>query len=162
VIVALVTAALVRGWLGGSEVHLPDAIGSRTRIQDTTAQSFEDQMADLGDQEDVEMQGAVYGKGGSPDLFLVLVPGTAAEGTDELFGYFVDGIGSAGVTVHEDRTTTGTHGDAEYRCIPLSAQGVSAAACMWREDGSVGMTLDLTADGDGSTSMAQAYDAAHA
>ena len=69
---------------------------------------------------------------------------------------------SAGVSVDQSATVTGTHDDAEYRCVPMSAQGIEAAACVWREDHSVGMTLDTSPDGDITSAVIAAYDATHA
>jgi hypothetical protein len=45
--------------------------------------------------------------------------------------------------------------------VPLSAR-IQAMACIWREDRSVGMTLDGSPDGDDTAALFAAYDATHA
>jgi hypothetical protein len=79
-----------------------------------------------------------------------------------LFAEFLSGAESAGITVDRGSTVTGTHADAEYRCVPMSTEGIEASACVWREDRSVGMTLDASPDGDPTSALFAAYDETHA
>ena len=60
------------------------------------------------------------------------------------------------------REYAGAHAGAEWRCLPLAAGRLQAVACMWREDATVGMTLDLSPGGDPSEALVSAYDATHA
>jgi hypothetical protein len=161
VVVATVAAGAVRS-VFRHEYHVPASVAGLGRIQNEDTAAFERDMAAEGDKENLVIEAAVYGTGVTPDVLFVLVNGSAAENTDELFNSFLDGIAQSGVSTERDRTSTGHHGDAEYRCIPLDARGLGAAACIWREDASVGMTLDLTATGDGSDTLIAAYDATHA
>lgn len=161
VVVGLIVAGAVRNFLA-PDYHVPDSVGGAPRIENADTAQFEQEMAAEGEKEGLAIEAAVYGAAATPDLLFVLVNGEAAENTDELFDSFVDGIATSGVTVERDRATTGNHGDAEFRCLPLAAQGLDAAACMWREDASVGMTLDLTPDGDVSGALIATYDATHA
>ena len=63
--------------------------------------------------------------------------------------------------VERSNATNGSYGDAEFRCLPLAANGVEPVACIWREDASVGMTLDLTPESDAGGALKAAYDATH-
>jgi hypothetical protein len=92
----------------------------------------------------------------------VLANGHAEENADELFSEFLSGAASAGINVDQSATVTGAHDGADYRCVPMSAQGIEAAACVWREDHSVGMTLDTSPGGDITSGVIAAYDATHA
>ncbi len=160
VVVALVVSGVVRNFLAPS-YHVPEAIGARTRMHDQTAQQFERDMANEGDKADVDLEAAVYGVSDSPDVFLVIASGKAAETTDELFESFLGGIESSGVTIDRTDTVTGTHRDAEYRCLPVGSGSQQLSACMWREDGSVGITLDATPEGDLTAVVIESYDASH-
>ena len=128
---------------------------------DTLLVQFEQTMTQTGQQNDTPLESAVYGTA-TPDLFFVLANGRAEENADELFSEFLSGAESTGVKVDQSATVTGTHDGAEYRCVPMSAQGLQAAACVWREDHSVGMTLDTSPDGDITSAVIAAYDATHA
>jgi hypothetical protein len=161
VVVALVVGAFVRNLLA-PDYHVPEAIGGRPRIHDATTDKFERDMIAEGDTEGLEIEAAAYGTGGQPDVLFILVGGKAAENTDELFSSFLDGIASSGVTVDRNAASTGTHAGAEWRCLPLAAGRLQAVACMWREDATVGMTLDLSPAGDPSEALVSAYDATHA
>ena len=160
VVVALLVSGTVRHFLAPS-YHVPEAIGARTRMHDQTAQQFEKDMADEGDKADVELEAAVYGISGAPDVFLVIANGKAIESTDQLFESFLGGMESSGATIKRSETVTGSHGDAEYRCLPVRAGAQQIAACMWREDASVGLTLDATPEGDLTAALVESYDASH-
>ncbi len=61
-----------------------------------------------------------------------------------LFNEFVGGLKQSGATVDETGGLAEAHDGADYRCVPLAGNGVTAAACIWRESGSVGIVLDMT------------------
>jgi len=159
VVVAIVVSTVVRNMLTPT-YHVPDTLMGEPRLHTADTQQFEQSMADEGDKYDIKFESAVYGQGDQPDVFLVLANGHAQESADELFDGFLSGIESAGATVDRSRATTGHHGDADYRCVPLEAR-IQAVACIWREDRSVGMTLDGSPDADLTSTLFAAYDATH-
>ena len=161
VIVALVVGAGVQHLLTRA-YHVPDSIAGEPRIHNAVSARFEQTMAQTGQRYDVPIESAVYGTDTAPDLFFVLANGRAVEDADELFSQFLSGAQSAGITVDQSATVTGTHDGADYRCVPMSTQGLEAAACVWREDHSVAMTLDASPDGDITSGIVAAYDATHA
>jgi len=161
VVVVLVVGTVVRNLLA-PHYHVPEAVGGQPRIHDATTAKFEQDMIAEGDTSGLKIEAAVYGASGNPDVLFVLVNGQAAENTDELFTSFLDGIAASGVTVDRNAATTGSYHAAEWRCLPLAAGRVEAVACMWREDASVGMTLDLSPVTDPSEALVAAYDATHA
>src|SRR5262245_30693714 len=161
VVVALVVGVAVQHLLTKT-YHVPDAIAGEPRIHNAVSAKFEQTMAQTGQRYDVPIESAVYGTETSPDLFFVLANGRAVEDADELFSQFLSGAQSAGITVDQSATVTGTHDGADYRCLPMSTQGLEAAACVWREDHTVGMTLDASPDGDITSAIVAAYDATHA
>jgi hypothetical protein len=160
-IVALIVGGVVQHMLNPT-YQVPDSIAGEPRLNNAVSAKFEQTMTQTGQQNDIPLESAVYGTDVSPDLFFVLANGRAEENADELFTEFLSGAESAGVTVDQSATVTGTHDGAEYRCVPMSAQGIEAAACVWREDHSVGMTLDTSPDGDITSAVIAAYDATHA
>ena len=161
IVVALIAGAVIQHMLSPT-YHVPDSIAGEPRLHDTVSAKFEQTMAQTGQKYDTTLESAVYGTEASPDLFFVLANGRAEEDADELFSDFLSGAKSAGITVDESATITGAHGDADYRCVPMSTGGLEAAACVWREDHSVGMTLDVSPDGDITSAVIAAYDATHA
>ena len=142
--------------------HVPETIAGQPRIHSAATDRFERDMIAEGDKSGLTIEAAAYGADVDPDVLLVLVDGTAAENTDELFTSFLDGIASSGVSVDQNATSTGSYRDAEWRCLPLSVGRAAAVACMWREDASVGITLDLSPVTDPSDALVAAYDATHA
>lgn len=160
-IAALIAGAAVQHVMNPT-YHVPESIAGEPRIHNAVSATFEQSMAQTGQQYDVPIESAVYGTEASPDLFFVLANGRAQEDADELFTKFLSGAESAGVNVDQSATVTGSHEGADYRCVPMSAQGIEAAACVWREDRSVGMTLDASPDGDITSAIVAAYDATHA
>jgi hypothetical protein len=161
VVVALIAAGVIQHMLNPT-YHVPDSIAGEPRLHDAISAKFEQTMAQTGQKYDTPLESAVYGTEASPDLFFVLANGRAEEDADELFSDFLSGAKSAGITVDESATLTGAHGDADYRCVPMSSGGLEAAACVWREDHTVGMTLDASPDGDITSAIIAAYDATHA
>jgi hypothetical protein len=161
IVVVLVVGAVVRNLLTPN-YHVPEAVGGQPRIHDATTARLEQDMMAEGDKSGLKIEAAVYGANGDPDVLFILVNGQAAENTDELFASFLDGIAASGVTVDRNAATTGSYHGAEWRCLPLTASRLDTVACMWREDASVGMTLDLSPVSDPSEAMVAAYDATHA
>ena len=161
VIVVLVVGAVVRNLLA-PHYHVPDAIGGQPRIHNASTDRFERDMIAEGDKQGLTIEAAVYGTGTDPDVLFILVNGQSAENTDELFTSLLDGVASSGVTVDRNAATTGSYHGAEWRCLPLSVGSAQADVCMWREDASVGMTLDLSPVADPSEALVAAYDATHA
>lgn len=159
-LVAIVVTTLVRNALIPT-YHVPEAVAGQPRIHTSDAQSFEQQMVDEGKKYDITLEAAVYGQADRADVFLVLANGTAEESADELFDDFLGGVESAGITVDHAQTVTGQHDGAEYRCVPLSGR-IQAAACIWREEHSVGLTLDASPEGNVTAAVFAAYDATHA
>jgi hypothetical protein len=159
--VALVVGAFVRHLLTPT-YHVPDSLAGEVRLHDAISAKFEQTMSQTGQEHDIPLEAAVYGTAARPDVFFVLANGRAEENADELFAEFLSGAESAGITVDRGSTVTGTHADAEYRCVPMSAQGIEASACVWREDRSVGMTLDASPDGELTSALFAAYDETHA
>ncbi|HEX3299182.1 MAG TPA: hypothetical protein VHW68_03645 [Actinomycetota bacterium] len=160
VVIALVVGGVVQHVLNPT-YHVPDSIASEPRVHNAVSDKFEQTMAQTAQQDDIPLEAAVYGTDSSPDLFFVLANGRAEENADQLFTEFLSGAESAGIKVDQSATITGSHDGAEYRCVPISAQGIEAAACVWREDHSVGMTLDASPDGDITSAVVAAYDATH-
>jgi hypothetical protein len=160
-VVALVVGGVVQHVLNPT-YHVPDSIAGEPRLNNVVSAKFEQTMSQTGQQNDVTLESAVYGTDTSPDLFFVLANGHAEENADELFSEFLSGAESAGIKVDQAASVTGTHDGADYRCVPMSAQGIEAAACVWREDHSVGMTLDTSPGGDITSGVIAAYDATHA
>jgi hypothetical protein len=126
-------------------LSLPDALNGQPRMTTQAAKDFEREMADEGKKSNLDVAAAAYGSGATPAFLVLLVQGRAIESTDELFDRFVDGMASGGATVDRSATQTGEREGTEYRCVPLTASQRQAAACMWRDDGTVGVVLDLDA-----------------
>lgn len=160
VVVAIVVSAVVRNMLTPT-YHVPESLAGQPRIHTAAVQKYEQTMAEQGDKYDISFEAAVYGQGDQPDVFVVLANGHAAESTDEIFDDFLGGVESAGVSVDRAGAITGEHSGAEYRCVPVEAQ-IQAVACIWREDHSVGMTLDASPGNDLTAALFAAYDATHA
>lgn len=106
---------------------------------------FEEQMADQGEAYDMKLDAAAYGTGATPAFLVMLVEGQAIETTDELFDSLVQGMAQGGANVDESATDSGERNGTEYRCVPFVGTPVGAAACMWREDDTVGIVVDLSA-----------------
>ena len=143
VVVAAAAAFAVHSFLGTS-VHLPDSVAGRPRMNTADIKTFEKDMQDLGSRNDLKVDAGGYGNGAKPDFLVLLVHGKSIESTDELFDEFVGGLKQSGATVDETGGLAEAHDGADYRCVPLAGNGVTAAACIWRESGSVGIVLDMT------------------
>jgi hypothetical protein len=74
---------------------------------------------------------------------VILVDAAAVETTDQLFDALVTGFAQAGAEVDEQGKTSGRREVSEYRCVSAKAAGSTAVACMWRNDGNVGIVLEV-------------------
>src|ERR671937_918711 len=141
-------AAAAGGYLGvqylmGPSLALPDTLAGSQRLTDTDSQRFERSMADEGERYGIDAEGGVYGSALGPRFFVILVDAAAIETTDELFDALIAGFAQAGAEVDERGATSGTRGDSDYRCVSAKAGGGTAVACMWRNDGDVGIVLEV-------------------
>jgi hypothetical protein len=152
-LVARIAVGLIAAFLGIYGVRflvdrgpsLPDQLAGQPRLSTQAIRDFEDQMADQGKEYDLKVAAAAYGTGATPAFLVMLVEGRAIETTDELFDSLVQGMAQGGATVNESATDSGERNGTEYRCVPFTGGAVNAAACMWRDDGTVGIVLDLSA-----------------
>jgi hypothetical protein len=160
VVVALSVSGAVRSWLR-PDYHVPEAVGPMQRVHTSGTDEFEQRMTAEGAKNNVDVEAAAYGPGVDPQVFLVLANGRSEEDTDDLFREFLSGAESSGAVVDRAQQTTGVYREADWRCVPVRSSGVTASACMWHEDASVGITLDLAPGGNTSSALFEAYDAAH-
>lgn len=152
-LVARIAVGLIAAFLGMYGVRLlfdrgpslPDELAGQPRLSTQAIRDFEEQMAEQGKEYDLKVAAAAYGTGATPAFLVMLVEGRAIETTDELFDSLVQGMAQGGVTVNESATDSGERNGTEYRCVPFTGAAVDAAACMWRDDGTVGIVLDLSA-----------------
>ncbi|MGH2595843.1 MAG: hypothetical protein ACRDH7_07750 [Actinomycetota bacterium] len=151
VIVAALVATFGVRFLFHKTLSLPDSLNGQPRMTTQAMKDFEQQMADEGKKSNLDVTAAGYGTGATPSFLVLLVHARAIESTDTLFDRFVDGMASGGATVDRAATQTGERDGTEYRCVPVSTPQTQAAACMWRDDGSVGIVLDL--DGGVDTTL---------
>ena len=124
---------------------LPDELAGQPRLTTQAIRDFEEQMAVQGKDYDLKVAAAAYGTGATPAFLVMLAKGRAVESTDELFDSLVQGMAQGGAIVNESATDSGERSGTEFRCVPFSGGAVNAAACMWRDDGTVGIVLDLSA-----------------
>ncbi len=127
---------------------LPDSLSGQPRMTTAAVKDFEQQMVEKGKESNLDIAAAGYGTGTTPSFLVLLIQGRAIESTDELFDRFVEGVASGGATVDPSATQSGERDGTEYRCVPISTPQAQAAACMWRDDGTVGIVLDLDAGVD--------------
>jgi hypothetical protein len=161
VIASLIAVAAVRSFLAPS-YHVPGSLPGMQRIHDSQSDDFEHRMQQEGAKNDMDLESAVYGVSSEPRVYFVLANGQADEDTDALFREFLSGVEQSGATVDRDAEVDGSYEGAEWRCVPVHAASLTAAVCMWRENASVGMTLDLDPGSDVSATLLDAYDASHA
>lgn len=140
--------AAIGGYLGvqyllGSHVSLPDELAGAERMTDADSKEFERYLAAEGDRYGIAAEGGVYGSALGPEFFVILVDAAAIETTDELFDALVTGFAQAGAEVDERGKTSGQRGESDYRCVSAEAGGSTAVACMWRDDGNVGIVLEV-------------------
>lgn len=144
-------AAAVGGYLGvqylmGPSLALPDTLAGSQRLTDAESQRFEKYMADEGDRYGIDAEGGVYGSAVGPRFFVILVDAAAIETTDQLFDALITGFSQAGAVVDQDGTKSGHRGSSEFRCAGARADAASAVACMWRDDGNVGIVVEVPGD----------------
>jgi hypothetical protein len=140
--------AAVGGYLGvqyllGPSVALPGTLAGQQRLSDRDAEEFERYMAEEGDRYGIHAEGGVYGTPGAPRFFVILVDAAAIETTDQLFDALVSGFVQAGATVDSAGATSGERRGSDYRCVAASAAGGTAVSCMWRDEGNVGIVLEV-------------------
>ena len=143
--------AAAAGYLGvqyllGPNLALPDSVAGAHRLTDEASQRFERDTADQGDRYGIDAEGGVYGTAVGPEFFVILVDAAAVETTDELFDALVMGFSKAGAVVDESGAKSGTRRGSDYRCVSASAGPQTAAACMWRDEGNVGIVFELSGD----------------
>jgi hypothetical protein len=160
-VVAVLVFVALRSF-GHPSYHVPDALPGMERLHDAQSADFERRMQQEAVSNDIDLESAVYGTGNEARVYLALANGQAEEDTDQLFRGFLSGAESSGATVDRASQVNGSYQGAQWRCVPVHAASLSAAVCMWREDASVGMTLDLDPGDDLSGSLLAAYDASHA
>jgi hypothetical protein len=124
---------------------LPDVLAGTPRITTQEVKDFEKQMVDDGRRSDLDVAAGAYGNAGVPTFVVLLIEGRSIEETDDIFSEFVGGMTSGGATVETSSTESGQRDGLEYRCVPVSAPQIEAAACMWRDDGTVGIVFRLGA-----------------
>lgn len=129
-------------YLLGPDRSLPDSLAGATRLTDPASKEFERFTSEEGDGYGIDAEGGVYGTGGQPRFFVILVDAAAIETTDELFDALLAGFAEAGATVDASRATSGQRGESDYRCVTAAASGEQAVACMWRDDDNVGIVFE--------------------
>jgi hypothetical protein len=149
-IVAAVAAYLGVQYLMGPSYSLPDRLAGAERLHDQGSRRFERYMDDEGERYGIDVEGGVYGGVLGPDFFVILVDAAAVETTDELFDALVRGFSQAGAAVDRSAAIRGSRLGSDYRCVEASAGGDTAVACMWRDDGNVGIVLEMPGDPRGT------------
>lgn len=127
---------------------LPDSLNGQPRMTTQEVKDFERQMVEDGKSSNLDVAAAGYGTGATPSFLVMLINGRAIESTDELFDRFVAGLATGGATVDRTGTQSGARDGTDYRCVPVNALQRQAAACMWRDDETVGIVLNLDAGVD--------------
>jgi hypothetical protein len=113
------------------------------RITTQEVKDLEKEMVEGAKGSGLDVVAGAYGIGGVPTFVVMLIEARTNEATDDIFSQFVGGMALGGATVEESATESGQHEGIEYRCVPVSASQVEAAACMWRDDDSVGVVFRL-------------------
>jgi hypothetical protein len=124
---------------------LPDVLAGTPRITTQEMKDFEKEMIENGKSSNLDVAAGAYGTGAIPAFVVLLVEGRTDEGTDAIFNEFVGGMTSGGATVETNAGESGQYQGVEYRCVPVAAPQVAAAACMWRDDGTVGIVFGIDA-----------------
>lgn len=120
-------------------------VAGTPRITTQEIKDLEKEMVENGKRSDLDVAAGAYGTGAVPTFVVLLVEGRTTEATDDIFSEFVGGMTSGGATVEASATQSGQHEGVEYRCVPVVAPQIEAAACMWRDDGTVGIVFRLGA-----------------
>ena len=157
-LVAAASAAFFGGWFR-QDHSLPDSIAGLPRIVTADAKQLEGQIRQLGDSFDLHIEAAMYGTSDVPEYIVMLVDESAIETTDSLFDSFVSGVASSGAVVNTAGTISGDKNGVDYRCLPIQGSGMSAGACMWRAEATVGIVFQLNASvQDTRTTLWAVYD----
>ena len=151
-LVALVVSFGVRSMLS-SGPSLPETLAGTPRMTTQDAKDFEKEMTDYGERYDLGVAAAAYGTGALPTFFVLLIDGRSDENTDDIFNEFVGGMTSGGASVGTSAITSGERDGLEYRCVPVAAGQIQAAACMWRDDGSFGVVFRFDAGVEETTDL---------
>ena len=151
-LVAFVVAFGVRSVLSGGP-SLPDTLAGTPRMTSQDAKDFEEEMSDYGKRFDLGVAAGAYGTGVMPTFFVLLIDGRSDEGTDDIFNQFVGGMTSGGASAETSAITSGERDGLEYRCVPVAAAQIQAAACMWRDDGSFGVVFRFDAGVEETTDL---------
>ena len=152
-LVSLVVAFGVRTVLSGGGPSLPDTLAGTPRMTTEDVKDFEEEMAGYGERYGLDVAAGAYGTGVVPTFFVLLIDGRSAEETDAVFNEFVGGMTSSGATVETSALTSGERDGLEYRCVPVAAAQIQAAACMWRDDGSFGVVFRFDAGVEETTEL---------
>lgn len=129
-------------YLLGPDRTLPDTLAGATRLTDPSSKEFERFTSEEGDRYGIDAEGGVFGTGGQPRFFVILVDAAAIETTDELFDALLAGFAEAGASVDASLATSGQRGESDYRCVTAAAAGEQAVACMWRDEDNVGIVFE--------------------
>lgn len=122
---------------------LPDVVAGTPRITTQAMKDFEKKMIESGKSSDLDVAAGAYGTGAVPTFVVLLIEGRTIENTDDIFNQFVGGMTSGGASVDASATESGQHDGLEYRCVPVAAPQIEAGACMWRDDGTLGIVFQL-------------------
>jgi hypothetical protein len=141
---SLIAVFGVRSVLGGGP-SLPDVVAGTPRMTTQQMKDFEKEMVEEGKRSDLDVAAGAYGTGSVPTFIVLLIGGRTSEATDDLFDQFVEGMASSGASVESGATESGQHEGLDYRCVPVVAPQILAAACMWRDDATVGIVFRLDA-----------------
>jgi hypothetical protein len=145
--VALVAVFGVRSLLDHGP-SLPDMLAGTPRITTQEVKDFEKQLVENAKRSDLDAAAGAYGTGTTPTFVVLLFEARTIEATDDIFNKFVGGMASGGATVEASATESGQREGLDYRCVPVAAPQIEAAACMWRDDDSVGIVFRLDASID--------------
>ena len=132
---------------------LPDVLAGSPRITTQEMKDFEKKMIENGKASDLDVAAGAYGTGGTPTFVVLLIEGRTIENTDDIFNEFVAGMTSGGASAEAGVTESGQHEGMEYRCVPVVAPQIEAGACMWRDDGTVGIVFRLDGGIDGTKDL---------
>jgi hypothetical protein len=127
---------------------LPDMVAGTPRITTQEIEDLEEQMVEYGNGTGLDVTAGAYGSGAVPTFVVLLIEGRTVEATDGIFSQLVEGMASGGATVESGAIESGQREGLEYRCVPVVAPQIEAAACMWRDDATVGVVLRLDAGMD--------------
>ncbi len=111
------------------------------------------EMSDYGERYDLDVAAGAYGTGVVPTFFVLLIDARSDENTDDIFNEFVGGMTSGGASADTSAITSGERDGLEYRCVPVAAAQIQAAACMWRDDGSFGVVFRFDAGVNETTDL---------